>query len=156
MLFGEASGAESIVIFFLFSRHIMAEQIKGIVKQSGVIPVIENRLVLITSRRSGNWIIPKGYVEKGLTPHESAAKEAYEEAGLIGRVHPEAAGHYRYRKYGKFFSVMVYPFFIETVLDEWEEMHSRKRAFVTPGEALEMVCEENLKRVIADYFGFIQ
>ncbi|TLU85640.1 MAG: NUDIX hydrolase [Chlorobium sp.] len=130
----------------------MAEQIKGIVKQSGVIPVIENRLVLITSRRSGNWIIPKGYVEKGLTPHESAAKEAYEEAGLIGRVHPEAAGHYRYRKYGKFFSVMVYPFFIETVLDEWEEMHCRKRALVTPAEAVEMVCEENLRRIIAEYF----
>jgi 8-oxo-dGTP pyrophosphatase MutT (NUDIX family) len=108
--------------------------------------------VLITSRRSGNWIIPKGYVEKGLTPAESAAKEAYEEAGLIGRVHPELAGRYRYRKYGKIFSVMVYPLFIETVLDEWDEMQSRKRAFVSPADALEMVCEENLRRIIADYF----
>ncbi|NTW83725.1 MAG: NUDIX hydrolase [Chlorobiaceae bacterium] len=130
----------------------MAERIKGIVKQSGVIPVIDNRLVLITSRRSGNWIIPKGYVEKGLTPAESAAKEAYEEAGLIGRVHPEAAGRYRYRKYRKFFMVMVYPLFIDTILDEWEEMHSRKRVLVTPAEAIEMVCEENLRRIIADYF----
>ena len=65
----------------------MAGRYKGFFKQSGVIPVLDNRLVLITSRKSERWIIPKGYVEKGLSPSESAAKEAYEEAGLIGVVH---------------------------------------------------------------------
>ena len=72
----------------------MAGRFKEVFRQSGVIPVLDDRLVLITSRKSDRWIIPKGYVEKGLSPAESAAKEAYEEAGLIGVVHHKAAGNY--------------------------------------------------------------
>ena len=111
----------------LITLYTMAGRYKGFFKQSGVIPVLDNRLVLITSRKSERWIIPKGYVEKGLSPSESAAKEAYEEAGLIGVVHHKEAGQYRYRKFGKSFSVQVYPLFIETMLDEWDEMHDRRR-----------------------------
>ncbi len=121
-------------------------------KQSGVLPVMDDRLVLITSRRSENWIIPKGYIEKGLSPAESAAKEALEEAGLIGRVHHEIAGKYRYRKFGKLFSVRLYPLFIDKMLDEWDEMRDRRRVLVTPAEALDLVVHENLRRVISDYF----
>lgn len=131
---------------------VMAVRYKRVFKQSGVIPVLDNRLVLITSRKSERWIIPKGYVEKGLTPAESAAKEAYEEAGLIGVVHHKEAGQYRYSKFGKLFSVQVYPLFIETMLDEWDEMHDRRRKLVTPSEAIEMVCHEDLRRIIADFF----
>ena len=120
--------------------------------QSGVIPVLDDRLVLITSRKSDRWIIPKGYVEKGLSPAESAAKEAYEEAGLIGVVHHQEAGNYRYRKFGKLFSVQVYPLFIETMLDEWDEMHDRQRKLVTPAEAVELVEHKDLRRIILDYF----
>ncbi|NMW20705.1 MAG: NUDIX hydrolase [Chlorobiaceae bacterium] len=130
----------------------MAGSFKGVFKQSAVIPVLDNRLVLITSRKSERWIIPKGYVEKGLSPAESAAKEAYEEAGLIGTVHHREAGKYRYRKFGKSFSVQVYPLFIETMLDEWDEMHDRQRKLVTPAEAIEMVCHRDLRRIISDYF----
>jgi len=130
----------------------MAGRFKGVFKQSGVIPILDNRLVLITSRKSERWIIPKGYVEKGLSPADSAAKEAYEEAGLIGVVHQQEAGQYRYRKFGKYFSVTVYPLFIETMLDEWDEMHDRRRTLVTPAEAIEMVCHEELRRIITDYF----
>ena len=117
-----------------------------------MIPVLDDRLVLITSRKSDRWIIPKGYVEKGLTPAESAAKEAYEEAGLIGVVHHKEAGNYRYSKFGKLFSVQVYPLFIETMLDEWDEMHDRQRKLVTPSEALEMLRHEELKQIVADFF----
>jgi 8-oxo-dGTP pyrophosphatase MutT (NUDIX family) len=130
----------------------MAGRFKGVFMQSGVIPVLDDRLVLITSRKSDRWIIPKGYVEKGLSPAESAAKEAYEEAGLIGVVHHQEAGHYRYRKFGKLFSVQVYPLFIETMLDEWDEMHDRQRKLVTPSEAFEMLRHEELKQIVADFF----
>ena len=126
--------------------------IKGVLRQSGVIPVLDNRLVLITSRKSERWIIPKGYIEKGLSPADSAAKEAYEEAGLIGVVHHQAAGNYQYRKFGKLYSVQVYPLFIETMLDEWEEMHVRSRRLVTPAQALEMIAHGELRQIIADFF----
>ncbi|MBV5304052.1 MAG: NUDIX hydrolase [Chlorobium sp.] len=126
--------------------------IKGVLRQSGVIPVLDNRLVLITSRKSERWIIPKGYIEKGLSPADSAAKEAYEEAGLIGVVHHQEAGNYQYRKFGKLYSVQVYPLFIETMLDEWEEMHVRSRKLVTPAQAVEMIAHGELRQIIADFF----
>jgi 8-oxo-dGTP pyrophosphatase MutT (NUDIX family) len=130
----------------------MAERFKGFFRQSGVIPVLDDRIVLITAKKSDRWIIPKGHVEKGLSPAESAAKEAYEEAGLIGAVHQKEAGQFSYRKFGKYFSVQVYPLYIETMLDEWDEMHDRQRKLVTPAEAVEMVCHEELRRIITDFF----
>jgi len=131
---------------------VMGGRLKGVFRQSGVIPVLDDRLVLITSRKSDRWIIPKGYVEKGLSPADSAAKEAYEEAGLIGVVHYKKAGQFRYQKFGKHFSVQVYPLFIETMLDEWDEMHDRRRKLVTPAEAVEMVYHEELRQIITNYF----
>jgi len=127
--------------------------LKRVLIQSGVIPVLNDRLVLITARKSDRWIIPKGYVEHGLSPVDSAAKEAYEEAGLIGRVRQEHIGEYRYRKFGKLFSVKVFPFLIETMLDEWEEMHLRKRMLVTPPEAFSMLSHDELKSIVSRYFG---
>ena len=130
----------------------MAGRFREVFRQSGVIPVLDDRVVLITSKKSERWVIPKGHVEKGLTPAESAAKEAYEEAGLIGVVHHKKAGQYQYMKFGKLFSVQVYPLFIETMLDEWDEMHDRQRKLVTPSEAFEMLRHEELKQIVADFF----
>jgi len=121
-------------------------------RQSGVIPVFDGRIVLITTKKSERWIIPKGYVEEGLSPAESAAKEALEEAGLIGVVHPQQAGQSGYSKFGKQFSVEVYPLYIDTILDEWDEMHLRQRKLVTPVEAVEMVWHDELRRIISDFF----
>ncbi|WP_292002008.1 NUDIX hydrolase [Chlorobium sp.] len=126
---------------------------KGLFKQSGVLPLIEDRLVLITARKSDRWIIPKGYVERGLTAADSAAKEAYEEAGLIGAVRHKHVGEYRYSKFGRQFSVKVFPFYIERMLDEWDEMHLRQRRLVTPEEAFEMLYHDELKSIISGFFG---
>ncbi len=134
------------------NKSAMAGSSKEVFRQSGVIPVLDNRVVLITSKKSERWVIPKGHVEKGLTPAESAAKEAYEKAGLIGVVGHQEAGQYRYIKFGKLFSVQVYPLFIETMLDEWDEMQDRQRKLVTPSEAIKMLCHEDLKQIIADFF----
>ncbi len=134
------------------TRRIMAGRFKGFYKQSGVIPVFEDRMVLITAKKSTRWVIPKGHVEKGLTPADSAAKEAFEEAGLIGVVHKEVAGQYQYSKFGNLFLVKVYPLLIDTMLDEWDEMHDRQRKLVTPAEAVELVEHKDLRRIILDYF----
>ncbi|RTY36314.1 NUDIX hydrolase [Chlorobium phaeovibrioides] len=133
----------------------MAERVKKLFRQSGVIPVLDESVVLITARRSDRWIIPKGYVAKGLSAPDSAAKEALEEAGLLGRVGAEPAGEYRYRKFGKHFSVEVYPLYIETMLEEWDEMHQRRRRIVSPGEALDMIVHDNLKSIVAGFFNML-
>jgi len=65
------------------------------------------------------------------------------------------AGEYRYRKFGKHFSVEVYPLYIETMLEEWDEMHQRRRRIVSPGEALDMIVHDNLKSIVAGFFNML-
>ena len=56
------------------------------------------QILLITSRETRRWVIPKGGLMKGLPPHSAAAVEAEEEAGVLGAVCPTPIGSYRYRK----------------------------------------------------------
>src|SRR3546814_5671813 len=59
------------------------------------------RFLLITSRETKRWVIPRGNAVPGLPPAQSAAQEAFEEAGLTGMVGPEEIGAYRFDKRGK-------------------------------------------------------
>ena len=71
-------------------------------RQSGVIPFRtiddELRVMLITSSGGKRWVIPKGVVERNLSPKESAVQEALEEAGITGRASEEPVGAYEYEK----------------------------------------------------------
>jgi 8-oxo-dGTP pyrophosphatase MutT (NUDIX family) len=120
--------------------------------QSGVLPLIDDGVMLITSRKSGRWIIPKGHIENGMSPEDSAAKEAWEEAGIKGRVLQDEIGVYSYSRTSGLYSVRVFPFEVETVLDEWQEKHMRQRRIVSPAEAVEMLFPEALKHLVAGYF----
>jgi 8-oxo-dGTP pyrophosphatase MutT (NUDIX family) len=131
----------------------MENGVKKLFRQSGVIPLFEDRVVLITARKSGRWIIPKGFVEKGMSPAESAAKEAYEEAGVIGRVVDRAVGTFRFTKWDCLYIVQVFPLYIETLLDEWEEMELRQRKVVSVAEAVGMLHHEELKSMVAGFCG---
>ena len=79
--------------------------------QSGAIPYAwagdEPTYLLITSRRTGRWIFPKGMVEDDMTPAGSAAKEAWEEAGVRGKVGEEALGIYRTEKVERYSRRMI-------------------------------------------------
>jgi 8-oxo-dGTP pyrophosphatase MutT (NUDIX family) len=55
-------------------------------------------ILLLTTRRSKRWIIPKGWPIKGLRPAKSAAREAFEEAGVRGRVGAKSIGLFAYDK----------------------------------------------------------
>ena len=56
------------------------------------------KILLITSRESRRWVIPKGWPMKGRKPYEAAAREAYEEAGLLGEIGKRPLGFYLYEK----------------------------------------------------------
>lgn len=129
----------------------MANGTVKISEQSGVLPIAGDMIVLITARSSGRWIIPKGYIEKGMSPAESAAKEAWEEAGVTGTVRHEQIGSYSYRRPSGLFSVTVYPLEVESVLDHWDEMHVRQRRLVTPSEAIELICHKELRSLVTGY-----
>ena len=120
-------------------------------EQSGVIPyrrvqgTIE--VLMITSRKKKRWVIPKGVKEPELSPAESAAKEALEEAGVEGRLSSSPLGFYRYSKWGGTCNVEVYAMEVETVFQDWEESH-RHREWVSVMEAIHRTREKGLKRLI--------
>ncbi len=109
--------------------------------------------MLVTSRETGRWVLPKGWTEEGLAPHELAAKEAFEEGGMVGEVAPEAVGTYGYAKRlsgnrSVPCRVDVFPLRVERLLDDWPERHQRERRWFTPVEAAAAVDEADLAAIL--------
>lgn len=123
----------------------MANKPDWLNERSAAIPIIrergETKIVLVTTKpkHKGNWIFPKGQVELGMTPFDSAAKEAYEEAGVIGRISSTLLSEYQHNKWGGNMCVKVYTLDVTDILESWDEMRDRDRQIVTLDEAIEMV-----------------
>ena len=112
-------------------------------------------MLLITSRETRRWVIPKGWAEKGVAPHEQAAREAFEEAGLKGEIGLKPIGSYRYLKRlqnGQTAPcrVDVYPLTVEHRLDDWPEKGQREAVWLTLGEAAALVDEQGLVTLLLD------
>lgn len=124
------------------------------IAQSGVIPYrIHNReiaVMLITSSTRKRWVIPKGLVEPDMTAQDSAAKEAWEEAGIFGTVQADVLGTYEYQKWGGICRVEVFLLQVEIVADTWPEANKRKRQWVDLPKAIKRVEEPELKQILTD------
>lgn len=113
--------------------------------QSCVIPYrIKNgklEILLITSLRKKKWIVPKGFVEYNLTAFESAKKEAYEEAGVLGANETTELGEFKIEKGADLTIVKVYSMEVTEELETYPEMNMRKRkwhSFENAAEILEL------------------
>jgi 8-oxo-dGTP pyrophosphatase MutT (NUDIX family) len=110
-------------------------------------------VLLVTSRATKRWIIPKGWPIKGLKPGEAAAREAYEEAGVRGRV-GRAIGNYVYDKYSKTrristpCEVHVFPLAVTRQLKDWPEAKERTSQWYSVAEAASVVGNESLSALI--------
>lgn len=111
--------------------------------QSAVIPYRIGKkgleILLITSLKKKNWIVPKGYVEFNLTPFESAKKEAYEEAGVFGSNETIETGNFRISKPVGICSIKVFTMEVYDVLDDYPEKNDRKRKWFSAEEASEII-----------------
>lgn len=110
-------------------------------------------ILLVTSRESRRWVIPKGWPMKGRKPYEAAAREAYEEAGLIGQIGKRPLGFYLYEKRLKnrdsvLCQVKVFPLEVRKQLKNWPERDEREDRWFTPSEAAEAVAEAGLAGII--------
>jgi 8-oxo-dGTP pyrophosphatase MutT (NUDIX family) len=106
-------------------------------------------VLLVTSRETGRWVLPKGWSEKRLTGPELAAKEAFEEAGLIGEVAAKSIGSYSYLKRlpggsTTVCGVDVFLMRVEQLLDNWPERRQRERQWFTLAQAAMAVEEGEL------------
>ncbi len=113
--------------------------------------------MLITSRETRRWVLPKGNVDPGFKPHEAAAQEAWEEAGLTGVTCPTPIGAFRYvkrRRAGeRELTVAVYPFQVLGQATEWPEMAERETRWFEPEEASDAVHEPELKALLRSFDG---
>ena len=113
-------------------------------------------ILLITSRETRRWVIPKGWPMRGLKPSDAAAMEASEEAGLAGVIDDHPIGAYRYAKLFKHgraieVEVTVFPFLVRYQAADWKEHGQRVFEWAPYQRAALMVAEPALKRLIADF-----
>jgi 8-oxo-dGTP pyrophosphatase MutT (NUDIX family) len=107
--------------------------------QSGVIPYRKNEgileILLITSIKRKKWIIPKGYIEFNLSPFESAKKEAFEEAGIIGSNETVELGTIKLKKGIGITNMIIFSMEVIKILDDYPEKELRKRKWFTIEDA---------------------
>ena len=115
----------------------------SIVRQVAVIAVRRRRrhieVCLIRRRDSNKWKIPKGFIDPGHSPEESALNEADEEAGLCGRIVGSRVGTYEYEKWGAHLTVGVYVMDVTEEQQKWQEMRIRQRRWYSLEEAGELL-----------------
>ncbi len=116
----------------------------------------EVQVLLVTSRDTGRWVIPKGGQIDGLDDPGSAAQEAWEEAGVRGTVLETPLGHYTYRKGLRSGSdvdcdVAVFALKVREIRDRFPEEGQRDRRWFTPAAAALRVCEPDLSALLASF-----
>lgn len=115
------------------------------------------RILVITSRGTGRWIIPKGWPQVGRTLAETALCEAYEEAGVRGEVAPAPIGSFRYCKTDlpperiNQFCAAVFAVQFTGQEQDWPERHQRICEWVSPEEAANRVEESELKQILRQF-----
>lgn len=118
----------------------------------------ETQVLLITSRDTGRWILPKGWPMKGRSLGDAAQIEAWEEAGVTGTVSPLPIGSYTYQKQSNrvpgtllTLDVQVYAVMVEDMARKYPEVGQRRRKWFRPEKAARKVDEEGLAALLRDF-----
>jgi 8-oxo-dGTP pyrophosphatase MutT (NUDIX family) len=126
-------------------------------KQVAALPIRINaqgklEVLLVTSRQTRRWVIPKGWRSKRLSDADAAAREAQQEAGVTGKVLKKPVGSYSYFKRDddgfRPVEVSVYVLKVQDQQKRWKEIDQRKRRWLSVSQAAELVQEPALATVI--------
>jgi 8-oxo-dGTP pyrophosphatase MutT (NUDIX family) len=117
-------------------------------------------ILLITSKERRRWVIPKGNPIPSMANYETAAREAFEEAGVEGGISAEPLGSFRYQKRRRSgldtpAHVTVHPMLVTRLARRWPERGERELRWFTPEAAAEAVEEPELKEIIVSLNGRI-
>ncbi|MEM9127978.1 MAG: NUDIX hydrolase, partial [Pseudomonadota bacterium] len=111
------------------------------------------RVLMVTSRDTGRWVMPKGWHMDGKKPWHAAEIEALEEAGAIGTISKHPIGQFYYDKRYESKNdvrcrVTLYPMIVEKLKRRWKERDERTRHWFSPGKAAKLVDEPDLSRLL--------
>lgn len=120
--------------------------------QSGVIPYRRKNgkleILLVTTIRKKNWIIPKGFIEYNMSAFQSAKKEAFEEAGVRGSNGTRILGSFKVKKRGSELLTKVYSMRVTAVYKDYPEKNLRKRKWFSPADAAKKVSIPEIAKMI--------
>jgi len=113
------------------------------------------KVLMVTSRGRGRWVLPKGRIEDGQTAKQAAVAEAFEEAGITGALADTKIGTYSYSKIDRpddnSYRVRVYPMAVSSMSDDWPEKHERQRLWMDFPSAASAVEEPGLQLLLRDF-----
>ena len=109
------------------------------------------RVLLVTTRGAGRWTLPKGWPIDGRTAADSAATEAWEEAGVRGVPSPHCLGIYTGRKQAQPVVVAVFPVEVSGLSRIWPERGQRRRRWFSPKKAARQVSDPELAGILAGF-----
>jgi 8-oxo-dGTP pyrophosphatase MutT (NUDIX family) len=127
-------------------------------KQVAALPLRKKRdktleVLLVSSRDTGRWVIPKGWPSKRMSDSAAAAREAKQEAGVTGKISKRIYGHYRYRKIEKestqLIEVAVYVLWVKKEKKQWREKTERQRTWFDVETASRKVREPKLRALLS-------
>ncbi len=126
----------------------------------GVLPYLfdggRTRVVLITSRGKGHWILPKGHPVKGVPNADQALVEAFEEAGIVGRVGPFDPIEVLRGSGSRTRSLRLFPMHVRHLADRWPEDICRRRRVLSPRKAIELVDDRAIARALEQFVRRLQ
>jgi 8-oxo-dGTP pyrophosphatase MutT (NUDIX family) len=109
-------------------------------------------ILLITTRKKRRWSVPKGWPIKRSAPHQTAATEAYEEAGVYGKIGKSRVGQFKKRRLRKtrpvLCEVQIFPLEVKGQQGNWPEKNERTRIWTAPRQAVKLVRKAGLRRAI--------
>ena len=117
-------------------------------RQSAVIAVHSRRVCLIRSSSGKRWVVPKGRIERGHSASETALREAWEEAGLVGTLRRAPIGRYIYEKAGATCHVTLYYMRVTKVANSWPEQSRRRRRWVHGSTAADRITNPKLRKLL--------
>lgn len=124
-------------------------------RQSAVVPYLKEsgtlKVILITTQKKKKWTLPKGIVDPGLSPRQSALKEAFEEAGIKGNIGEAPYDHFTYDKWGGTCDVQVYLMEVTGMMNTWPEADQRERSVVGACQAPDLVGRREIKPVLEKF-----
>lgn len=141
-----------------FSTSKFLAPMSGATSQVAAIPIRwtsgRAEILLVTTRTTGRWTVPKGWPLADSLGAECAAREAFEEAGVRGHIEPYSLGIYEYWKRAKkgrmILQVTAFALYVDDVAWDWPERKERKRAWFSVDVACKLVANDDLSALIRE------